>query len=68
MNQKFNKDIEEIKNDRHFRAFDWNKDYTDDFNKDDRIWINTYFITRQLKVIKWILIVIVIILFITLNK
>ena len=66
METKFKKDIENIENSRSLRL--GNTDYTDPFNKDERNWINMYFIQEQLKVIKLILIIIAIILFIMLLK
>ena len=59
MQTKFTKDIE---NSSKALNLD-DKDYSDHFNKDDRNWINMYFIQEQLKTIKWVLIIIAVILF-----
>jgi len=59
MQTKFTKDIE---NSSKALNLD-DKDYLDPFNKDDRNWINMYFIQEQLKTIKWVLIIIAVILF-----
>ena len=67
MEKKFDRDIKMIKDSRVLNLDD-NKDYTEPFNKDDRTFINLYFIERQLKAIKWALFGIVIILLIILIK
>jgi hypothetical protein len=59
---KFIKDIENIKKSRLFRIEE-NDDYSEPHLRDDRIFINLYFIEAQLKTIKWILVVIATILF-----
>ena len=62
MDKKFTKDIENSKT-VFMDLESEKKDYTDPFNKDERNWINMYFIQEQLKTIKWVLIIIAIILF-----
>jgi len=66
METKFKKDITNIEKSKVLNLDD--TDYTDPFNKDERNWINMYFIQEQLKTIKLVLIFIAIMLFIMLLK
>jgi hypothetical protein len=64
MEKKFKKDIELSSSlfEKTATESDHNQWETD---KDERNWINQYFIMTQLKTIKWLLVVIAVILFLT---
>ena len=60
MKNKFTKDIENVSSIMNLEED--NTDFTDPFNKEDRIWMNLYLIEQQLKTIKWVLIILLVVI------